>query len=44
MAAATLEHAAKFTYDDYRTVPEDRRYELLDGSWMEIWSRRRRRT
>ena len=31
MAPATLEHAAKFTYDDYRTAPEDRRYELLDG-------------
>ena len=31
MAAATLEPVAKFTYDDYRTAPEDRRYELLDG-------------
>ena len=31
MAATTLEHVAKFTYDDYRTAPEDRRYELLDG-------------
>ena len=31
MAAATLEHVAKFTYDDYRTAPEDRRHELLDG-------------
>ena len=27
---AALEHVAKFTYDDYRTAPEDRRHELLD--------------
>ena len=31
MAAATPEHVAKFTCDDYRTPPEDRRHELLDG-------------
>ena len=31
VTAATLEHVTKFTYEDYRTAPEDRRYELLDG-------------
>ena len=31
MTTATLEHVTKFTYGDYRTAPDDRRYELLDG-------------
>ena len=28
---ATTQIAVKFTYNDYRTAPADRRYELLDG-------------
>ena len=31
MAAANLKSVAKLTYDDYRSAPEDRRHELLDG-------------
>jgi Uma2 family endonuclease len=28
---ATAQPAVKFTYEDYRTAPPDKRYELLDG-------------
>ena len=28
--------AVKFTYEDYRTTPEDQRYELLDGNLIMV--------
>jgi len=31
---ATAHPALKFTYEDYRTAPPDRRYELLDGDLL----------
>ena len=30
----TARPVLKFTYDDYRTTPEDKRYELLDGDLL----------
>ena len=31
---ATAQPVLKFTYEDYRTTPEDKRYELLDGDLL----------
>ena len=31
---ATAQPALKFTWEDYRTTPEDKRYELLDGDLL----------
>ena len=31
---ATANPACKFTYEDYRTAPPDKRYELLDGELL----------
>ena len=31
---ATAQPVLKFTYEDYRTAPEDKRYELLDGDLL----------
>ena len=31
---ATVQPVLKFTYEDYRTTPEDKRYELLDGDLL----------
>ena len=31
---ATVQPVVKFTYEDYRTAPEDKRYELLDGDLL----------
>ena len=33
---ATTEPIAKFTYEDYRTAPADKRYELLDGDLIMV--------
>ena len=33
---ATTEPVVKFTYEDYRTAPPDRRYELLDGDLVMV--------
>ena len=37
---ASAQPAFKFTYEDYRTAPPDRRYELLDGET--VWVHRLR--
>ena len=31
---ATTQPAVKLTYEDYRTTPADKRYELLDGELL----------
>ena len=31
---ATAQPVFKFTYEDYRTAPPDKRYELLDGELL----------
>ena len=31
---ATVQSVVKFTSEDYRTAPEDKRYELLDGDLL----------
>ena len=33
---ATMQPVVKFTYEDYRTAPPDRRYELLDGDLLMV--------
>ena len=33
---ATTQPVVKFTYEDYRTTPEDQRYELLDGDLIMV--------
>ena len=33
---ATTQPVVKFTYEDYRTAPPDRRYELLDGDLVMV--------
>lgn len=33
---ATTQLAVKFTYNDYRTAPADKRYELLDGELLMV--------
>ena len=33
---ATTEHAVKQTYEDYCRVPDDKRYELLNGELMMV--------
>ena len=35
---ATIKTRRKFTYEDYRNTPEDRRYELHDGELVIMWS------
>ena len=33
---ATTQPAVKYTYEDYRTTPDDQRYELLDGDLIMV--------
>ena len=33
---ATTQPVVKFTYEDYRTTPADKRYELLDGDLIMV--------
>jgi len=36
LAMPTTQPVVKFTYEDYRTAPPDRRYELLDGDLIMV--------